>query len=97
MQLYSIDVRGKDNDADSGRGKQRGLKSPFGRRGAICAHFGWTWEYLHNGIAWATVQRMMADAPSFDYEEPEAKTEDDHVKLSNENSAAIGNYINNLM
>jgi hypothetical protein len=40
---------------------------------------------------------MMADAPSFDYEETEATTEEDHVKLSNENSAAIGNYINNLM
>jgi len=39
----------------------------------------------------------MADAPSFDYEDTEAKTEGDHVKLSEENSTAIGNYINNLM
>ena len=40
------------------------MKSPYGRRGSICAHFGWTWDYLHHGIAWAIVQRMLADAPS---------------------------------
>jgi hypothetical protein len=72
------------------------LKSPFGRRGEICARFGWTWEYLHNGIAWATVQRMMIDASWYDYDDKREK-EEDHMKLTRENSSAIENYINTLM
>ncbi len=91
-KLYQIDVRSEDDDADSGRGKQRGLKSPYGRRGAICAHMHWTWDYLHNGIAWSVVERMMSDLPSYDFD---SKT-DDSVKLKKDNAKDIMNYINNL-
>jgi hypothetical protein len=96
LQLYSIYVRKPDNNADSDRGKKRGLNSPFGRRGAICAHFGWTWDYLHNGIAWGVVQRMMMDAPSYDYdkEKPDGK---DNIELSKENAKSIANHINSMM
>jgi hypothetical protein len=59
-----------------------GLKSPFGRRGSICAHFGWTWDYLHHGVAWSIVQRMMIDAPA---------TEDitNDIELSDENADQV--------
>jgi hypothetical protein len=28
---------------------------------AICAQMGWSWEFLHHGISWALVQRILAD------------------------------------
>lgn len=91
-ELYSINVRRQDNNADSDRGKQRGLNSPHGRRGAICAHFGWTLDYLTNGIAWSIVQRMMIDAPSFDMDK-----EDEEIALTESNTEDIMNYVNNMM
>ena len=45
------------------------MVSPYGRRGAICKYFHWTWDYLHHGIGWATVQRMMVDQPSYNFDE----------------------------
>jgi len=42
------------------------LKSPYGSRGSICAHFGWTYDYLLWGIPWPIVQRMLIDAPSYE-------------------------------
>lgn len=35
----------------------------------ICAHFGWTWEYLHTGISFNTVQKIMRDLPDYNDEE----------------------------
>lgn len=96
MQLYQVDVRKSDDDAGSDREKQKGLKSPYGRRGAICSHFGWTWEYLHHGIAWSVVQRMLIDAPSYDFDH-EKKKEKDETILSRENAERIANHINNLV
>ncbi|MDO4782986.1 MAG: hypothetical protein Q4A09_07220 [Capnocytophaga felis] len=90
MQLYSIDVRRPKHNADSDRGRQRGLKSPHGRRGAICSHFGWTWHYLHEGIAWSLVQRMMIDAPSYETEDDE----NEDVALTDENAEYFLNYFN---
>ena len=91
-ELYSINVGSKNNNAESDRG-QRGLNSPYGRRGAICAHFGWSWDYLHNGIAWAIVQRIMVDLPSYDSED---KGEEE-IALNSENADNIMNFINNMM
>lgn len=92
FELYSINVKRPKHNADSDRGKQRGLNSPHGRRGAICSHFGWTYDYLTNGIAWSLVQRMMIDAPSYDVD-----ATDDEIALTENNSADIMNYVNNLM
>lgn len=92
FELYSIDVRKPNNNADSDRGKQRGLNSPHGRRGAICSHFGWTYDYLMNGIAWSIVQKMMVDAPSYDMDEKE-----EEIALTENNSDDIMNYVNNMM
>lgn len=94
FELYSIDVRRPNNNADSDRGKQRGLNSPHGRRGAILAHFGWTMNYLLNGIAWSVVQRMMIDAPSYDMD---AADGEETIALTESNSDDIMNYVNNLM
>lgn len=69
------------------------MNSPHGRRGAICEHFGWSYDYLLHGIAWSIVQRMMIDAPSYD-------TEDDNVReieLTEDNQQQVLNYVNSLM
>ena len=92
-ELYSINVKRPKRNADSDRGKQRGLSSPHGRRGAICAHFGWTYDYLVNGIAWSLVQRMMLDAPSYDVD----ANDDEEIVLTESNSENVMNYINSLM
>lgn len=92
MQLYSVDVRGKDNNADPDRGRNGGLNSPFGNRGAICAHYGWTWEYLHQGIAWAIVQRMLADAPNYT-----GADKDKETKLTNKNKKNVASAINSMI
>lgn len=68
------------------------MSSPHGRRGAICQHFGWTYDYLLNGIAWGLVQRMMIDAPSYDMGDKE-----EDIVLTEENAQNIMNYVNNLM
>ena len=70
---------------------QRGLNSPHGRRGAICEHFGWTYDYLLHGIAWSIVQRMMIDAPLFD------DGEVSEITLTEGNQEEILNYVNSLM
>jgi hypothetical protein len=48
---------------------------------------------LH-GIGWATVQKMMIDAPSFDID-----GEDGHevIELSESNEQQILNYVNSMM
>jgi len=45
-----------------------------------------------NGIPWACVQRMMIDAPSYD-----VGSDDDDIRLTEENGEAILNYVNSLM
>lgn len=45
------------------------MNSPWGQRGEICQHFGWTYDYLLRGIAWINVQLMMADAPRMNTDE----------------------------
>ena len=94
-ELYSIMVNDRPHDnADSDRGKQKGLNSPHGRRGALCAHFGWTYDYLMNGVAWGLVERMMIDAPSFDTDSnPEVK----EIALSESNQQQVLSYVNSMM
>ena len=68
------------------------MSSPHGRRGAICQHFGWTYDYLLNGIAWGLVQRMMIAAPSYDKGE-----EDENIVLTEDNAQNIMNYVNSFI
>ena len=62
------------------------------RRGAICAHFGWTLDYLTNGVAWSVVQKMMLDAPSYDMSDGE-----EEISLTESNRDSIMEYVNSLM
>lgn len=32
----------------------------------MCAHYHWTWDYLHWGIRWPLMQRILIDAPSYE-------------------------------
>lgn len=47
------------------------MKSTYGTRASICAHFSWTLDYLENRIPWSKVIRLMADLPSYDYDDEE--------------------------
>lgn len=64
----------------------------MGRRGAICEHFGWTYDYLTEGIPWGLVQRMMIDAPSYEVNDPK----EENIRLTEENADSIMAYINGL-
>ena len=41
------------------------MQSAYGRRGAICKHFGWTWWELNHNIPWATLHKIMVDMPQY--------------------------------
>jgi hypothetical protein len=69
------------------------LNSPYGRRGSICAHLGWTWDYLHHDIEWNIVQRILIDAPSVDYDDDK---KDNHIPVTDENAQEVLNKINRL-
>ncbi|WP_312312137.1 hypothetical protein [Empedobacter brevis] len=67
------------------------MKSTYGTRASICAHFGWTLDYLENGIPWSKVIRLMADLPSYDYNDDEntkAQTKK-AVKITEQNADDI--------
>lgn len=58
----------------------------------ICAHFGWTWEYLHHGIPFNTVQKIMRDLPEYG---PDKKTETGAPK--EETAEEFAKRMNNLI
>jgi len=89
FKFYAIDERG-DNDKED-RHRWTGLKSPFGRRGSICSHLHWTWNYLHHDISWATVQRMLIDAPKYEAEKKETTFE-----VTEENEEQMMKMLNNI-
>lgn len=64
----------------------------MGRRGAICEHFGWAYDYLTEGIPWGLVQRMMIDAPRYEVSDPK----EENIRLTEENADSIMAYINGL-
>ena len=68
------------------------MKSPFGRRGSICARDGWTGDYLHHDIAWGIVERMLIDAPNIEEEGEESE----EIKLPSENADKGLEMINNI-
>ena len=88
FELYAIDER-SDNDKEN-QHRWTGLKTPFGRRGSICSHLHWTWEYLHHGISWAIVQRLLIDAPKYEYDDKKEKS----IELNDDNAEEICNLLN---
>ena len=66
------------------------MKSTYGTRASICAHFSWTLDYLENQIPWSKVIRLMADLPSYDYDDDENKnTQTKAVKITEQNADDI--------
>lgn len=94
-KLYSIDERNTHKRSDNKSSRATGLKSPHGKRGSVCAHFGWTLDYLLHGISWGTVQRMIIDAPGVEDEEDSTKG-DTEIVLTDENADEVLRMINNI-
>lgn len=46
-----------------------GMRSPYGKRAAICEKFGWSWDYLTHGLPYAIVERMLVDGSWIDYDQ----------------------------
>lgn len=71
------------------------MKSTYGTRASICNHFNWTLDYLENGISWAKVQRLMADMPSYDYDNKESDSNNNNsqsnksIKITEQNAGDI--------
>lgn len=93
-ELYSITLDRKDrtSQSGSGRGRTRGLNSPWGSRAAICSQFHWTYEYLLWGISWFTVQMFLADMPSY-----ESDTDGGDTVTQIESKDQLANYVKSLM
>ncbi|OZI09604.1 hypothetical protein BWI93_03090 [Siphonobacter sp. BAB-5385] len=62
----------------------------------MCAHYGWSWEYLHWGLRWPIMQRVLIDAPGYEMPKPEEKEVKEKKKLTKQNAKDIMNYINSL-
>lgn len=60
----------------------------------MCAHFGWTLDYLLHGIPWGTVQRMLIDAPGV--EDEDTTKSDTEIVLTDDNADEVMQLINNL-
>lgn len=39
----------------------------------IASHFGWTVDYILNGLPWITIQLMLADEPWTDHDNPKGE------------------------
>ena len=96
-KLYALDERRKNDTTEDGAHRVTGLNSPYGRRGSICAHLGWTWDYLHHGVAWAIVQRLLIDAPSISDDEDGKTAGVTTTKITSENAESVLQQINNLI
>lgn len=71
------------------------MKTTYGTRASICAHFHWTLDYLENGISWAKVLRMMADLPEYDYNEDSTKnTSEKKIKITEQNEDDLLKMLN---
>lgn len=55
-------------------------------------------DYLLYGIGWSTVQKMMIDAPSYDFDNHSDDDDIEHgiVESTEENSQKIMDYFNSL-
>ncbi len=67
----------------------------------MCAHYSWSWEYLHWGIRWPIMQRILIDAPGYDKPKTPAEDPDEgkhkvKMKLTPENGSVVANFINGL-
>lgn len=98
-RFYSINTgAGHDGSARGESGRKNsveGLNSPWGQRGEICQHFGWTYDYLLRGIAWINVQLMLADGARMKTGEKGKPQEPTH-RMNNDELKAFFNNRNAL-
>jgi hypothetical protein len=73
------------------------MQSPYGRRGAICKHFGWSWWDLHHRIPWATLHKIMVDLPQSDTEENPNQSKPIRQTLTADNTDDIIQQINSMI
>lgn len=64
----------------------------------ICAHFGWTWEYLHNGIPFNTIQKIMQDLPVYETDDntDEDTTENGPSEIREQTAEEFAAAMNNF-
>lgn len=63
------------------------MNTPYGRRGAICKNLGWTWHYLHHGIPYSILQRILIDLPQYHYDKDHSQ--DTVTQITEENADEI--------
>ena len=59
----------------------------------MCSHFGWTLDYLEHGVPWATVQRMLIDAPGIEEKDKKAPVE---LALTDDNAGEVMELLNSF-
>lgn len=64
----------------------------------ICAHFGWTWEYLHNEIPFNTIQKIMQDLPVYETDDntDEGTRENGPSEIREQTAAEFAAAMNNF-
>lgn len=69
----------------------------------MCAHYGWSWDYLHWGIRWPIMQRILIDAPGYDAPKADDTQDVDDKKYENKlvfnaekNGRQIMDFVNGL-
>lgn len=67
------------------------MNGPWGRRGTILSHFGWTWDHLLYEVPWFVVCRMLADAPRHDIGPGE---KDEGIEVTEDNAESIAAMLN---
>ena len=74
------------------------MKSPYGRRGQICAHFHWSWWYVNHEISYAEICRIMADLPQYDYDKKDSESKSGKpIKLTDKNATEVAEIINKML
>lgn len=68
----------------------------YGRRGQLCQNFNWTWEYLHNGISFNTLQKILLDLPDYNSEDDDEEVDDEEVELQEMTAEEMNQKLSNL-
>lgn len=96
-ELYpAVGSRDGSGQSEEEQGRLTGMNTAYGRRGAICKHFGWSWWELNHRMPWATVQRIMVDLPHY---ESEADTKGKRITqaVTSENADELMAQINAMI
>lgn len=62
----------------------------------MCQHFGWTWDYLHNEIAYNTIQKILIDLPDHNSEDQDEDENDEEINIEEMNANELNEKLNRL-